>query len=571
MKLIASYVKRHLVMFLVSMGFLCLECMATLLLPSYMALIVDKGVKQADTVLILHYGMMMLVITLIGAGGAAMRNVFACIVSQTVAKEMRLDLYRKISSLPLENIDQLSTGSLITRITNDVTKVQEFVSGCMRIMFKAPVTCIGAICLIVLETPAQIPMMLVVLAFSFLWIALNTIQGYPRFGNLQEKLDTLNTTSRQFLSNIRVVKAFCAEKREEARFDTASEAYAVAGTSANRVNAVYGPLINLSVNFGIVFLLWRGSFTSDGHIGLLMASVNYMVQVLLALSMVSNIMNRTVRALASSARIREVLDTKPAQKEEDNPKGFALSGALACKDVSFSYAGASNRALRHVSFSIPRGTTLGIIGPTGSGKSTLVNLVPRLYDASEGVVSVDGVDVKELSISSLRQQVSVVMQKATLFTGTIRENLLWGNETASDEEVDDACHIACADEFINRMPNGYGTLLGQGGVNLSGGQKQRLSIARALLRKPSILVLDDVTSALDAQTEATVLARLREALASTSVLLVTQRISTAMKADKILVLDNGEVHGFGTHEHLMQDCATYQEIWKSQIEGGYHG
>ncbi len=571
MKLIISYVKRHLLMFLVSMGFLCLECVATLLLPSYMALIVDRGVKQADTGLILHYGMVMLLITLIGACGAAMRNIFACIVSQTVAKEMRLDLYRKIASLSLENIDQLSTGSLITRITNDVTKVQEFVSGCMRIMFKAPVTCIGAICLIVIETPEQIPMMLVVLAFAFLWIALNTIQGYPRFGTLQKKLDALNTKSRQFLSNIRVVKAFCAEDKEEARFDAASEEYAVAGTSANRINAIYGPLINLSVNFGIVFLLWRGSFSPDGHIGLLMASVNYMVQVLLALSMVSNIMNRTVRALTSAARIREVLETQPIQKEEENPRVFMLSGALACEDVSFSYAGTSNRVLNHVTFSIPKGTTLGIIGPTGSGKSTLVNLVPRLYDASKGVVSVDGMDVRKMNVTSLRQQVSVVMQKATLFTGTIRENLLWGNEDATDEDVEKACHIACADEFIDTMANGYGTLLGQGGVNLSGGQKQRLSIARALLRKPSILVLDDVTSALDAQTEATVLARLHEAFASTTVLLVTQRISTAMKADQILVLDNGEVKGFDTHEKLMRECATYQEIWKSQIGGGYHG
>lgn len=570
MRLIASYVRRHLVMFLVSMCFLCVECMSTLLLPSYMAMIVDKGIRQADTSLIIHYGMVMLLITLVGAVGTVMRSIFACIVSHTVAKEIRLDLFRKISSLSLENIDQLSPGSLITRISNDVTKVQEFVGGCMRIMFKAPFTCIGAICLIIIETPEQIPMMLVVLALSFLWIVLNTIQGYPRFSTLQKKLDVLNTTSRQFLSNIRVVKAFGAEQQEEKRFDEASDQYALVGTSANRVNAIYGPLINLTVNFGIVFLLWRGSLEDHGHIGLLMASVNYMVQVLLALSMFSNIMNRTVRALTSSARIREVLQTQPAQNEagRDTRK---LSGSLEFKDVSFSYSGAPRQALQHVSFSLKQGTTLGIIGPTGSGKSTLVNLVSRLYDVRGGVVSIDGVDVKDMNVHVLRNQVSIVMQKAMLFTGTIKENLMWGNEEASEEELRRACHIALADEFIDKMEEGYETRLGQGGVNLSGGQKQRLSIARALLRKPAVLVLDDVTSALDAQSEAIVLSRLHEAMKSTTVLLVTQRISTAMKADLVLVLDNGAMKGFGTHSRLMEHCALYQEIWKSQIEGGSHG
>lgn len=571
MKLIVSYVKRHLAMFLISMAFLCLECMSSLMLPSYMARIVDGGVKTGDTALILHYGMVMMVVTLIGAVGAAMRNTFACIVSQNVAKEMREDLYRKVSTISLENIDQLSPGSLITRITNDVTKVQEFVAGVMRIMFKAPVTCIGAICLIVIETPQQIPVMLVVLSVSALWIVLNTVQGYPRFGILQKRLDALNTASRQFLSNIRVVKAFSAEKKEEKRFDEASESYAKAGTAAMRVNALYGPLINLTVNLGIVFLLWRGAFTSDGHIGLLMASVNYMTQVLFALAMVSNIMNRTVRALTSSARIREILETKPSQTEVSHPIARTFTGALEFKDVSFSYAGSPSNALSHVSFSINPAQTLGIIGPTGSGKSTLVSLVPRLYDASSGSVLIDGTDVGEMTFHSLRQQVAIVMQKAVLFTGTIKENLLWGNEDASEKEIEEACHIACADEFIANTVRGYDTQLGQGGINLSGGQKQRLSIARALLRHPSILILDDVTSALDAQTEATVLARLRQESRHMTVLLVTQRISTVMQSDRILVLEQGEVKGFDTHAKLMEGCETYQEIWKSQIEGGYHG
>ncbi len=571
MRQILHYIRRHLGLFLAALSFLTLEAMADLLQPAFMAQIVDNGVKQADLGKILQYGGIMLLIAALGALGAVMRNILANRTSQTIAREIRSDMYRKVQTLSLENIDRLQPGSIITRITNDVTQVQEFINGCMRIMAKAPITCIGAIILVIMQTPQQLPMIGVILMIAAVLIIANMKLGYPRFGVVQEKLDRLNTVSREFLSSIRVVKAFRGEEQEEARFTGASKELAMAGTGAMRIMAIFAPLINLTVNLGIVVLLWVSNAQNSTEIGRLMASVNYMTQILFALGMVSNILNTAVRAMASSNRIREILEETPAQESPKNPEHPNWKGKVVFQDVSFTYAGSATPALHHISFQAEPGETIGIIGPTGSGKSTLVNLVPRFYDASEGRILVDGADVNEVSETELRSVVSVVPQKALLFTGTILENLRWGRRDASDEEIQNAAAIAKADSFIQKTENGYETLLGQGGVNLSGGQKQRLALARALVRNPRILILDDCTSALDAETEAAVLNGLREKAADCTVLLISQRISTVRRADRILCMDNGFVRGFGSHEELMAKCSAYQAIYASQIGGGNHG
>lgn len=568
MKLILRCIKRHLGSFLTALFFLSLEAMADLLQPTFMSHIVDEGVKGADVGLILRYGLIMLGIAALGAFGAVMRNLFASRTSQTIGKELRSDMYRKVQTLSLENIDRLQPASIITRITNDVTQMQEFINGCMRIMIKAPITCIGAVALIILETPRHIPMMIVVLAVSAVLIFANMKLGYPRFGWLQKKLDRLNNVSREFLSSIRVVKAFNAEGREEEKFETASQELADAGVSAMRVMAVFGPLINLAVNLGIVIMIWTAQGEGGSEIGRLMAAVNYMTQILFAVGMVSNILNTAARAMASSHRVSEILDETPAQQVSETPLSPNLKGGVAFENVSFSYAGAGKESLHEISFCARPGETIGIIGPTGSGKSTLVNLVPRFYDATGGTVWIDGQDVTQIDEKILRTAVAVVPQKALLFTGTILENLRWGREDASLEEVRCAAKIACADSFVSEMENGYDTLLSQGGVNLSGGQKQRLALARALVRNPRILILDDCTSALDADTEAAVLNGLRTLSGGTTVLLISQRISTVMRTDRILCMENGTVQGFGTHGELIDTCAAYQAIYASQIGGG---
>lgn len=571
MKLILQYIRRHFGLFFTALFFLSMETIADLLQPTFMAHIVDDGVKNADIRRILFYGGIMFLIALMGAMGAVMRNIFASRTSQTIGKELRSDLFCKVQTLSLENIDRLQPASIITRITNDVTQIQEFINGCMRILVKAPITCIGAIILIIFQTPRQLPMIVLILVISFVLIAANMKLGYPRFGIMQKKLDRLNSVSRQFLSSVRVVKAFHAETQEEAKFETASLNLAEAGTSAMRVMAVFAPLINLTVNFGIVVLLWTSRSQNSKEIGRLMASVNYMTQILFAMGMISNILNTAVRAIASSERINEVLSEVPAQQTPEKPSCPEWKGKVQFEDVSFAYTGAGKEALSHISFCANPGETIGIIGPTGSGKSTLVNLVPRFYDATGGKVSVDGADVTQVDEEELRRKVAVVPQKALLFSGTIRENLRWGNDQADEDEITKAAKIACADSFISQTENGYDTLLGQGGVNLSGGQKQRLALARALIRSPRILILDDCTSALDAETEAAVLSGLRQQLQGVTVLLISQRISTVRRADRILCLENGNVQGFGSHEELMAACPTYQAIYHSQIGGENHG
>ncbi len=565
MKLIFAYIRKHLGIFLLSTLFLTMEAMADLLQPALMSGIVDKGIKNASVRQICGYGAVMLGIALTGAVCAVVRNRFASKVSQTIGKELRRDMYHNVSLLSMENIDRLRPASIITRITNDVAQVQEFINGIMRIMVKAPITCIGAVALIMVQTPRQAPVMAAVLLVVSGLVLANMGIGYPRFGTVQRRIDGLNGVAREFLSSVRVVKAFRAEEEETEKFAEASLALARANTAALRTMAVFSPLINLTVNFSIVLLLWISGDGEGREIGRLMASVNYMTQVLFAVTMIANTLNTAVRAAASAERIKEVLDERPAQELPERPLRPRIVGDIRFEQVSFAYGGAGKEALHDMDIHIRSGETIGIIGATGSGKSTLVNLVPRFYDVTAGRILIDGCDVTQIDPAHLRAAIGVVPQKALLFTGTIRENLRWGREDAGEEELQAAARTACAEEFIKGSGQGYDTLLGQGGVNLSGGQKQRLSIARALVRSPQILILDDCTSALDAQTEAQVLSGLRSAVGRMTVLLVSQRISTVMGADRILCMDNGHMEGYGTHEELMASCRSYQEIYRSQI------
>lgn len=567
MKLILKYLQKHSGIFLLSTLFLTMEAMADLLQPTFMSYIVDNGVKQADIRIICHYGAIMLLIAFIGAVSAVMRNYFASCTSQTVGMELRRDMYHKVAELSLENIDRLHPASLITRITNDVTQVQDFINGIMRIMVKAPIICIGAIVLIIVRTPKQAPVIIGIVINAAILIFCNMKLGYPKFSVVQNALDKLNDTTRQFLSSIRVVKAFRAEAQESSKFAAASECFSKANTSALQMMAIFSPLINLIVNFGIVLLLITSQSAQRGEIGRLMASLNYMTQILFALNMISNALNTAVRAMASSKRIKEVLDEQPAQKQPEESKTPEITGEIDFQNVSFSYAGTGKPALCDISFHVNSGETIGIIGPTASGKSTLVNLIPRFYDATEGSVKIDKCNVCEIDSKYLRNAIAVVPQKALLFSGTIKENIMWGRANAADEEIESAAKLACADEFINNFPDGYQTVLGQGGVNLSGGQKQRLCLARALVRTPKILILDDCTSALDAQTEAMVLRGLEKLKKEMTIILISQRISTVMRCNNILCLDDGQMKGYGTHETLMNFCETYQEIYKSQIGG----
>lgn len=570
MKLILTKIKEHLGLFLTAIFFLTVESLSDLLQPTLMSHIVDDGVKNQDVGTVLYFGGIMLGVAFIGAAGAVIRNNLSVRTSQQIGKELRSELYRKIQSFSFENIDRLHPASLITRITNDVTQIQNFINGTMRILVKAPITCIGAIILIVTQTPRQIPMIVVILVISTLLIAGNMRFGYPRFVRLQRRLDRLNSVSREFLTSIRVVKAFGREDYETGRFSTAAEELAASGISATRVTAVFGPMINLTVNIGIVVLLWLGGTGGQQDVGKLMASVNYMTQVLFALSMVSNILNTMVRATASAERVQEVLSEKPAMREPEMPIAERPDGSVAFENVSFSYIHSPEKSLDNVSFCVESGQVLGIIGATGSGKSTLVSLIPRFYDVTGGRVLVGGRDVRSQKTSQLREAIGMVPQKSLLFSGTIRDNLKWGDPDADDRALDAAAHAACADEFINSFSKGYDTVLGQGGVNLSGGQKQRLSIARALIRHPAILVMDDSTSALDATTEAVVMNRIREYARGTTVILISQRIASVMRADKILCMDEGRVSGLGPHEALMAESPVYREIYKSQIGDDEH-
>jgi ATP-binding cassette subfamily B protein len=515
----------------------------------------------------------MLGITALGALGAVSRNVISSNVSLKFGTELRGDLFRKTQCLSFEGADKFDGASLVTRLTNDVTQVQNFINGMMRIFVKAPLLCIGSLIMASRLNPRLSMILLIVVPIIGVLIYLNMRFGYPLFRKIQNMLDKVNGVMREYLSGVRVVKAFNRFNHEMDRFEGVNKELGTSSITAMRVMAIFSPAITLTVNMGIVAVLWFGGFQVNNgsiHVGKIIAFINYMTQILNSLMMISFVFTMFVRARASAERIGEVLEQKDNMVISPTPqKPEKYMGRVDFENVCFSYTGASGEpVIKNMSFTCMPGETIGIIGSTGSGKSTLVNLIPRFYDAVSGRVVVDGVDVREMDPKELRESISVVPQKTILFTGTIMDNIKWGKDDAAMDEIEGAARDAQAHDFICSFPEGYNTMLGQGGVNLSGGQKQRISIARALVKRPKILILDDCTSAVDTTTEARIRRALKNYSGGITCFIIAQRITSVMGADKIMVIDNGRICGMGRHEELMEECEIYRDIYHSQLGKG---
>ncbi|MCI1955284.1 MAG: ABC transporter ATP-binding protein/permease [Oscillospiraceae bacterium] len=545
-----------------------LEALCDLMQPTIMADIIDRGVKNRQIPVILHFGVQMLVITFLGALFATARNILSSRVSQSFGADLRFDVFRKIMRLSESAPDPIDSGSLITRVTNDTAQVTQFVNGMMRIFFKAPVTCLGSIVLAVMLSPR---LSLVLFAVVFLVSALIVASmklSYSRFAKVQSAVDKVNRTVQEYLLGVRLVKAFGRYGDEKKKFDGVNRNVAERSVASQMVIVIFSPLMSLAVSLGIAASLFFGSVlfrAGQIDVGRIAAYINYMTQILASLIMITNIFNTFVRTKASNERILQVL-----RGEEDSGGSLRAfrdhSGRLSFRNVTFAYpSGSGTPAVRNLSFSLDPGETLAVIGPTGSGKSTVAWLCLHFYEAKEGAVLYNGTNVNDLDTKVLREQIALAPQKSMLFSGTVFENIALGRPGASEREVVEAAEIAQADGFIREMPEGYNSILGQGGVNLSGGQKQRISIARALVRNSPVLILDDCTSALDSVTEAKVRRGLKAAGNGKSVILITQKAGTAMAADQILVLDDGARAGYGSHRELLRTCAVYREIYESQI------
>ncbi|SDF20253.1 ABC transporter ATP-binding protein [Sporomusa acidovorans] len=556
--------------FLVAALFVTIEATCDLLLPTIMSKIIDIGVAGRRTDYILSQGALMVFITACGALAASLRNVISSKVSQQFGADLRSDLYEKIQMLAFTNIDNLNRSSLITRITNDVNQVQLLANGLMRISLKAPLLCIGSLVMAINLNPRLAVVLVLVVPVVALLIAINIKIGFPRFVGVQAALDRVNAVMREYLSGIRVVKAFKRFAYEQEKFAAANQELQEKSAGAIRLMSVFSPSIALTVNLGVVMVLWMGGLgihagqVQAGHI---IAFINYMTQILVSLMIMFLIFNNFVRAKASIVRIGEVFDQQNDAKWVTGYAGTQLvdNGRIDFENVSFSYDGFGGQpVLKDISLTCLPGQTIGIIGSTGAGKTSLVNLIPRFYEITAGSIKIDGHDITEINPGQLREKIALVPQQAVLFTGTIMENIRWGKENAAAHEVEAAAKLAAAHDFIMSFPEGYNTLLGQGGVNLSGGQKQRLAIARALVRKPTILILDDCTSAVDVVTEEKIKAALNQYANQLTCLIVAQRISSVLAADKIAVMEQGTIAACGTHSELLASSGIYREIVQSQ-------
>ncbi len=548
------------------------EAIFELIVPLIMADIIDVGINGgAGKPYIYRMGGIMILMGALGLCCALVCQYLASRASQGVGTVIRNDLFRHIGSLSHAELDRFGTPSLITRVTNDVNQVQSAVAMLIRLVVRAPFLVIGAA---VMAMTIDLKLSLVFLAVMPLVAAVLyfiMFRSVPLYRVIQKKLDKISLITRESLSGARVIRAFSGEAAEEKRFREANDDFADTSMRVGRLSALLNPLTYAIMNLAIAAIVWFGGFRVDSGAltqGQVIAFVNYMTQISLALVVVANLVVLFTKAAASSARINEVFDTEPSIKDGAGAAVSEKAPVIEFKDVSFSYSEGGDNALENITFSVRKGETVGIIGGTGSGKSTLVSLIPRFYDAEKGSVLINGADVKSYGLKELRQRIGFVPQKAMLFSGTIAENLRWGNENASDEQLQKAAETAQAKEFIDKMPDGFNTHINQGGRNLSGGQKQRLTIARALTGSPEILILDDSASALDFATDAALRKAIAKDTQNMTVLIVSQRATSIRHADKIIVLDDGEAVGIGTHSELLESCPVYREIVMSQESKG---
>lgn len=568
MNYIFKYAKKYKKDFTIAIIFLLLEALVDLILPTIMSFIIDNGVKNNDLDYVLKFSFYMLIITLLGASFAVIRNIKSSIVSQSIGKDLREDLYIKINRLSASKISSLTEASLITRLTNDVNQIQNFAHGLMRVFVKAPLLGIGSV-IMALALDRTIGLIsLLIVPIVMIAIILNLKLSYPIFLKIQKSLDKVNSRLKEYLSGIRVVKAFNRYDYERQRFETVNDELKNVSISGMRRLAIFSPLVTLLVNLGIVIILWVGSdlvVNADFEVGKIVAVLNYMTQLLFSLVMSTRIINMYIRSKASSDRLDEVFNAEETLKSPEKPLMIEKDEILIeFKNVYFRYFEKTNYVLEDINFKLKPNTTLAIIGTTGSGKSTIVNLILRFFDPNSGEIMFYGKNIKDLDLKKYREKIAVVPQKNLLFTGTILDNLRWGNENASFDEIVSCSKIAMADDFIKTFKDGYDTYLGQGGVNLSGGQKQRISIARALVKNPELLILDDATSSVDLITERKIKERLKNSL-STTTILIAQRITSVMDAENIIVLDDGKIEAIGTHDYLLDHSEIYKSIYISQL------
>lgn len=550
--------------------FKLIEAIFELIVPIVTARVIDQGVKTGDVGYVWRMGGVMLLLGVVGLCCALICQKLASIASQGVGTALRNEMFSRINSFSHAEIDRFGTPSLITRITNDVNQLQYAVAMLIRLVIRAPFLALGAVVMAMLIDFQLAVVFLVATPLIALVLYLIMSKSVPYFRVMQKKLDKISLISREGLSGVRVIRAFSKQDSEMERFREASDDQTATAIRVGKLSALLNPLTFAIVNFAIIAIVWFGGYRveSGGMTqGEVIAFVNYMTQTLLALIVVANLVVTFTKASASAARVNEVLDTVPTVKEGGSAGPRTVSAStprISFEQMSFSYDGSDKYALRDLNLSIAGGETIGIIGGTGSGKSTLVNLIPRFYDATKGTVFLDGMDVRDYEFGSLRGKIGMVPQQAVLFTGTIRSNMKWRGE-ATDEQIWKALELAQAAEFVQKLTQGLDTPVNQGGKNFSGGQRQRLTIARALVSSPEILILDDSASALDFATDAALRKALKTGTENMTVLMVSQRASTVRRADRIIVLDDGEAVGVGTHEQLMESCQVYQEICLSQL------